>query len=343
MALRKLYFGLGLFVFIILASTFGYWLAGWPWLDALYMVVITVFGVGFGEVRPIDTVGLRVFTMLVIVADSTAVVYIIGSIVRIITEGEIRRSLGMIKMKRSIEELQSHAILCGYGRIGQILAKELAASKHPFVVVDIDAERLAAAEALGYLTLRGSAMEEECLISAGIERAKVLATVLPQDTLNVFITLTARNLNRSIRIMARGEQPSTEKKLRQAGADEVVLPSSIGAHRFANSIIRPSVMQFLGDPKGLVGQELKYLGLEVDELSIQHDASFEGMKIRDIQQKTKNSFLVVALKCADGRIMRDHFADHHMVEGDAMIVLGRSADMNTSLSKASGVERNELL
>ncbi|HSJ02771.1 MAG: TrkA family potassium uptake protein [Verrucomicrobium sp.] len=342
MALRKVYIGIALLALIIFGSTLGYRLAGWPWVDALYMVVITVFGVGFGEVHPIDTIGLKVFTMLIIVADCSVVVYIIGSIIRLVTEGEIQRSLGRLKMKRTIDEILDHSIICGFGRIGQILAKELTTAKLPFVVVDVDADRIANAEALGYLTVKGSATEEECLQSAGIERAKVLATVLPQDTLNVFITLTARNLNRSIRILARGEQPSTEKKLRQAGADEVVLPASIGAHRFANSITRPSVMQLLTDPNGQMGHDLKHLGLEVDELTVQHDARFEGSKVGEIQARMKGAFLVVAVRLASGKIMRDYFQDHHLTEGEAMIVIGRSAEISKALEQSDTV-RNELL
>jgi voltage-gated potassium channel len=241
-----------------------------------------------------------------------------------------------------MEEITNHAIVCGYGRIGQILAHELAEAKFPFIVVDVDPERIASAESQGYLCVRGSATEEECLLSAGIERAKVLATVLPQDTLNVFITLTARNLNRSIRIMARGEHPSTEKKLKQAGADEVVLPASIGGHRIANSIIRPSVMQFLSDDKGLVGHDLKYLGLEVDELTIAHDASLEGQTVRDIQKQLKAALLVIALKQADGRVLREHFENHRMREGDSLVVLGRSTDLVRMMDKEQLV-RTELL
>jgi voltage-gated potassium channel len=342
MALRKVYLGIAGLILIILGSTAVYCTAGWSFIDSLFMVIITVFGVGYGEVHPLDTVGLKVFTMIVIVAGSSAVVYIFGGFVRLITEGEIQRTLGKLKLKRTMEEITNHAIVCGYGRIGQILAHELAEAKFPFIVVDVDPERIASAESQGYLCVRGSATEEECLLSAGIERAKVLATVLPQDTLNVFITLTARNLNRSIRIMARGEHPSTEKKLKQAGADEVVLPASIGGHRIANSIIRPSVMQFLSDDKGLVGHDLKYLGLEVDELTIAHDASIEGQTVRDIQKQLKAALLVIALKQADGRVMREHFENHRMREGDSLVVLGRSTDLVRMMDKEQLV-RTELL
>src|SRR5260221_11758200 len=130
--------------------------------------------------------------------------------------------------------------------MGQMLARDLAVSGFPFVIVDINYERLAMAEAAGYLFVKGSATEEETLLNAGADRAQVLATVLPQDTLNVFITLTARNLNRNLRIIARGEQPSTEKKLLQAGANEVVLPATIGGGRISHIITRPPTMDFLG-------------------------------------------------------------------------------------------------
>ena len=340
MALRKIYIGIALLLLVVFGSTRVYQLHGWSFIDSLYMVVITVFGVGFGEVHPLDD-GLKAFTIVVIVAGSSTAVYIIGSFIRLITEGEIQKTLGIMKKTRTIDELTDHAIICGYGRIGQILARELADSGFPFLIVDVDPERVANAEAQGFLCLRGSATEEETLQTAHIERAKVLATVLPQDTLNVFITLTARNLNRSIRIMARGEQPSTEKKLKQAGADEVVLPASIGAHRIANSITRPSIMQLLGDSKGLVGQDLKYLGLEVDELTVQSDATFKGMKVRDIQQRMKNAVLVIALRQANGRVLREHFLDHHMDDGDAMIVLLRTADIARAMSN-DGLSRTEL-
>ncbi len=342
MGLRKIYLGIAVLLLVILGSTLGYESVGWPFIDALYMVVITVFGVGFGEVHPVDTAGLKIFTMLVIVAGCSAVVYIVGGFIRLVTEGEIHRAFGNMKKTHAIEEISNHAIICGYGRIGQILAHELAAGKSPFIIVDNDAERIALGEAAGYLCVKGSATEEDSLLAAGIERAKVLATVLPQDTLNVFITLTARNLNRSIRIIARGEQPATEKKLRQAGADEVILPAAIGAHRIANSITRQSIMHFLGDSKGQVNHDLNYLGLEVDELTLQHDATMAGMTVGDIQQKMKTSMIVLAVRLSDGRILKSSFNEHPMSEGDAIVVIGRSDGIVKAIGKGE-VASNKLL
>ena len=339
MSFKKIYLGIGYLLLIIVGSTFGYKAAGWTFIDSLYMVVMTVFGLG-SDMHPLND-HLKIFTIVVVLAGSSAVVYIYGSLIRIITEGEIQRTLGNMKKTRTIGELKDHAIVCGYGRIGQILCRELSESLFPFIVVDLDPERIASAEAQGYLCVRGSATEEECLIAAGIERAKVLATVLPQDTLNVFITLTARNLNRRVRIMARGEQPTTEKKLRQAGADEVVLPASIGAMRIAHSITRPAVMDLLSDAHGQMGRDLKDLGLEVDELTVQHDASFAGMTVSEIQERAKGAFLVVALKQRDGPVIRDKFQDLTMNEGDSMIVIGRTKELGIALDK-SDVTRTEL-
>lgn len=341
MRLRKIYTGIAILMLVIVGSTLGYQSAGWGFVDSLYMVVITVFGVGFGEVHPLSA-GQKVFTMFVIVTGSSAVVYIVGNFIRIVTEGEIQRMFGNMKKSRTIEDITGHAIICGYGRIGQILAQELAASAYPFIVVDNDPDRIAMAEASGYLCVKGSATEEEALTAAGVQRAKVLATVLPQDTLNVFITLTARNLNRALRIIARGEQPATEKKLRQAGADEVVLPAAIGGHRIANGITRASVMHFMGDAKGLLNHDLNYLGLEVDELTIRHDASLKGQTVAQIQEKMKTAMIVLAVRLSDGRILKGGFDEHPLDEGDSLVVIGRHGSVAKGLAK-DDVSRNELL
>ena len=190
-------------VFVICVSGYRYY--GWNLVDSVYMVVITMFGVGYGEVHPLGPAG-KVFTMFVIVAGTSAVVFVIGEIIRFITEGEIMKAIGELKKSKQVEDIADHAIICGYGRIGQILAHELKAARFPFVIVDLDDTRLALADDSGYLFVKGSATDEETLQRARVERAVVLATVLPQDTLNVFITLTARNLNRHLRIIARGEQ-----------------------------------------------------------------------------------------------------------------------------------------
>lgn len=312
-------------------SVAGYLLFGWSLIDSAYMVVITMFGVGFGEVRPIETIAGKIFTMAVIVGGTSAVVFVIGEVIRFITEGEIMKAIGELKKSKQVDGIAQHAIICGYGRIGQILAAELAAANFPFVVVDLDDARLALAEESGYLFVKGSATEEETLQRAHVERALVLATVLPQDTLNVFITLTARNLNRHLRIIARGEQPSTEKKLKQAGADEVVLPASIGGTRIAHSITRPATMKFLGKQRGAVGEELKQLGVEIDELRLHKHTHLVGKTVAELQALGEGNLLVIALERADGSVLRSGFLEEKLHEGDSVIIIGRVQSLPPAL------------
>jgi voltage-gated potassium channel len=197
------------------------------------------------------------------------------------------------------------------------------------------------AEGAGYLFVKGSATEEETLIRAGAERAQVLATVLPLDTVNVFITLTARNLNRNLRIIARGEQPSTEKKLLQAGANEVVLPAAIGGSRIAHSITRPATMNFLGDKQGIVGEELKRLGVEIDELRLRRQSFLVGKKVRELQELAEGNLLVLAIQRGHGNVLRSGFLEESLREDDAVIIVGRTHALPPNLR--AEVVREELL
>ena len=339
--LRKLRRSLLYLLAVFTVSVLGYLSFGWSLIDSVYMVVITMFSVGFEEVHPLVTVWQKIFTMLVIIGGTSAVVFIIGEIIRFIAEGEVLKVIKELKKSRQVEGVAQHAIICGYGRMGQMLARDLAVSGFPFVIVDINDERLAMAEAAGYLFVKGSATEEETLLNAGADRAQVLATVLPQDTLNVFITLTARNLNRNLRIIARGEQPSTEKKLLQAGANEVVLPATIGGARIAHIITRPATMNFLGDTQGIIGEELKRLGVEIDELRLHRHTFLVGKKVQELQDLAQGNFLVLAIQRADGTILRGGFLEEPLEEGDAVIILGRTHALPAILRAET--EKEELL
>src|ERR1700736_6585531 len=338
---RKLQRSLLYLLAVFVISVIGFLTFGWSLIDSVYMVVITMFGVGFGEVHPLINAWQKIFTMLVIVGGTSAVVFVIGEVIRFITEGEILKVLGELKKSRQVEGVSQHAIICGFGRIGQILAHDLAAYGFPFVVVDMEDERLAMAEAAGYLFVKGSATEEETLLRAGAERAQVLATVLPQDTVNVFITLTARNLNRNLRIIARGEQPSTEKKLLQAGANEVVLPAAIGGSRIAHIITRPATMNFLGDSRGIVGEELKRLGVEIDELRLHRDTFLVGKKVQELHDLAEGNLLVLAIQRGDGNVLRSGFLEESLREDDAVIIVGRTHALPPNLR--AEVVREELL
>lgn len=313
----------------ILIAVLGYVLAGWSVLDAVYMSAITVFGVGYGEVRPITSPELRIFTILIIVAGYTSVVYMVGGIVQMVTEGEIKNVLHSRRMVQEIENLNQHTIVCGFGRIGEILARRLAKAKQPFVIIDNNSDRLDKAQAKGYYVQHGNATDEAILHAAGIKRAKVLATVLPDDATNVFITLTARELNPNLIILARGELPSTEKKLKLAGANQVVLPASIGAERIAHMITHPAAMDFLqqDDGRNTLNELLAQIDVQMDELAIPPDSPLVNQTISDIEIRGKGAFIVVALSKADGTLIVHPEHQLLLAAGDTLIVIGHRGDI----------------
>jgi voltage-gated potassium channel len=326
---RNIILGAIAFASTILIAIAGYVVAGWNLLDAVYMTTITVFGVGFGEVRPITSPALRIFTILVIVAGYTSVVYIVGGFVQMVTEGEINKALSARRIEREIDSLQQHIIICGYGRIGQILARRLYKIQQPFVVVDSSSDRIALAEGKGYLTKLGSATDETVLQAVGIERAKALTTVLPDDAVNVFITLTAREMNPNLIILARGEYPSTEKKLKLAGADHVIMPASIGAERMAQMITHPAAMDFLNQDDGrhTLNELLAQIDVYMDELTISSDSPLAGATVSDMEVRGKGGFLVVALRKPDGTTIVHPQHEMLLEAGDTVILMGHRGDL----------------
>ena len=167
--------GVSLFLAVCVVAVFGYTAAGWDFSDSLYMVIITIFGVGYGEVQPVGSVGLRALTVAVIIVGYGAVIYTIGGFMQMLIDGELNYALGARRMTKDIEGLNHHTIICGVGRMGTILARELSTSGKPFVVVDSDERRIQEAEQQGYLVVSGDATEEHVLEEAGIRRAAVLA------------------------------------------------------------------------------------------------------------------------------------------------------------------------
>jgi len=327
--LRRILVGAIFFSITLLLAVIGYTSFNCPLLTAIYMVIITVFGVGYGEICPVQSPAERAFTIFVIVAGYASAAYTVGGFIQMIAEGEIKQVLEQRRKTKDIAGLQQHTIICGYGRIGQVLAHKLANSKQPFVIVDQNLERLTNAEEMGYRVCQGNAADEQVLESAGIDRAKVLATVLPDDATNVFITLTARGLNPKLTIVARGELPSTEKKLLLAGADHVVSPASISGMRMATLITHPNTIQFLdqNEDRARLNELLAQIDVQVDELNIPPDSPLVGGTIGDLEVRGKGTFIVVALRKASGEIIThpDHATSIHA--GDTVIVLGHHGDI----------------
>ena len=226
------------------------------------------------------------------------------------------------RKSRDIDSITDHAIICGYGRIGQVLARELEAKKFPFLILDNNPERIAMAHTDGYLALLGDAGGEDTLNEAHIERCVVFATVLPNDMVNVFITLTARNMRPDLRIIARAEDPATEKKLRQAGANEIILPAFAGGMQIAHSILEASLDSILqSNGAGHLAADLKELGLEIVEHSVVANGVHDRKTVAQLMRGIEASCLVLAVKKPDGSIVQHPRGTYRLEASDTVVML----------------------
>ncbi|MEM9162753.1 MAG: potassium channel protein [Cyanobacteria bacterium P01_F01_bin.4] len=328
-SLRRIVLGFVFFSLTVVVAVGGYIFAGWSPLDAIYMVVITIFGVGYGEVKPLESPAIKVFTILVIIAGALSVAYIVSGIVQAIAAGEVRKALNLKRMTQTIASLNAHVIICGYGRIGQMLAQRLADTRAAFVVLDSDPTRITAGQELGYLMYLGNAADEGCLQAVGIHRAKALATVLPDDAMNVFISLTARELNPDLMILARGELPSTEKKLRLAGADHVVSPTTISAMRIAHVLTNPAAVDFLsqGEDRTMLNSLLAEIDIHITELPVEAQSRLVKATIGDIEVRGKGTFIIVALRRLGGETLIHPGQETILEAGDSVLIMGHQGDM----------------
>ncbi len=314
-------------VFVLLVGLFsiaGYLGAGWSFDDAIYMVTLTIFTVGYGEVRPIDTDYLHLITMATMVFGCTGVIVVTGSLVQALTQSQLEQFFGK-RVERDIDRLDGHIIICGFGRIGLMLAGELASAGETFVVVERDEARCQEARDLGYLCRHADATDEDILRAMRVERAKVLATVLPDDAANVFITLSARSLNPKLEIIARGERPTTERKLIQAGADKVVMPTHIGAERIAEIILYPKLANFLrGAQSDTSQQEARLAALGLDLSVVTAPASFAARRVTVGEfERRGGGLLVVRIDRVDGRVVDAPKPEDLIHAGDGVSIVAK--------------------
>lgn len=328
-SLARILIGVAGFLAVCGVGSLGYMAAGWSALDAIYMVIITIFGVGYGEVNAVDSAALRGFTIGVIIAGYVAAVYVVGAIVQLVTEGEIHRALGDKRTMSGIEGSSGHVIVCGYGRIGRILCEELREAQVPMVLIDTEEETVAAARERGFLALKGDATDEKVLLDAGIERARALAAVLPEDAQNVFVALTASGIAPDLRIVARAEDPATEPKLLRSGATDVVLPTSSGAERMADLIAHPDVATMLETlvRRAHIERELSGIGLQLEQLIVPERSRLVGASVRDIEIGGNHGFLIVGLRSPDGEFLVNPPDDTPIVAGHTVIVVGHTDDL----------------
>lgn len=328
--LRNLTLGVIYMLTVTAFATAAYVAAGWSFGDALYMVIITVYTVGYDEPVRVATPMLRGITVSLIIFGCTGMIYLTGALVQFITLDRLNTILGLSRMNTQIERLRDHVIICGFGRLGAMLAQELTAGGISLVVLEQSEAQVARARGLGYLCVHTDATAEEALQAAGIMHARTLATVLSNDAANVFITLSARSLNPALEIIARGELPSTESKLLQAGANKVVLPAHIGAERIAEMILyrRSSALTRDSAENSAFESNLVSMGLDLDTMVAAPGSAVVGRAIEQIEQNTRGILIVQVNRRSGESITRP---DRQLVieAGDGVTFLGRGGSVET--------------
>jgi voltage-gated potassium channel len=304
-------FGTGSYVFI----------EGMTPFEAFYMTMITISTVGFSEIKPLSEVG-RGITIIVIVMGISLLTYTLGQVARIFVEGELRKVLGRRKLERQIAALQDHYIICGYGRIGHVIVKELTAAGIPLVVIDQSPAAIEALEAMGAIYLNMDATSDEALSAAGIDRARGLVTAVSSDADNVFISLSAKGIRPDIFILARASDVKNESKLLRAGASRVVCPYQMGGRRMAEILHKPTVVDFLD-------QTMMHnaLGLQMEEAVIAADSPLTGQTVVSSNLRQEFGVIIVAIKRNSGEMIFNPGPHETFQAGDVIVVIGKTSEL----------------
>jgi voltage-gated potassium channel len=304
---------------LVLGGTLGYYLLEpeYSLLDALYMTVITLTTVGYGEVHQLSDSG-RVFTIVLLLGGVFTLFYTATEMLRAVVSGEVRDLLGRQRMAWSLAQMKQHIIICGYGRMGRHVCREFSRQGIPFVIIDLRAEVLADFEMAHGIAIHGDATSDAILKEAGIDRARALVAVAPSDADNLFITMSARLLNDKLFIVARAEGEMAEHKLLRAGANRVVAPYALGGTKVANAVMRPSVVDFLE-----LATQSEQLELQIEETQIKEGSRLGGQTLHASRLRQDLGIIVVAIKKAQGHLIANPPGDAVMEVGDTLIVLGK--------------------
>ncbi len=325
---RRLYVATSLLVFVVFAGTAAIHTIGhgrWTWFQSLFHTVITLSTVGYGELPGMENDPLaRTFSLALIVLGAGTMVYFASVVTALLVEGELREIFRRNRMRRHVDSLSAHVIVCGIGRTGRHVIDEMRATRTPFVCVDSDIEKMTrlADEIPGLAFVVGDATEDEVLEAAGIRRARGVVAALTDDKENLYVTLTARSLNPSLRIISKAVESTAEAKLRKAGADKVVSTNMIGGMRIASEMIRPNVTEFLDimlrDPEHV---------LRIEEARVTDASPLVGRTLGEAALRKVCDVLVVAVRSAEGRYKFNPGAEQVLQSGATLIVLGEHTEI----------------
>lgn len=308
-----------LLAILILAGTLGYiFIENYRLLDAFYMTVITVATVGYGEVQPLSDAG-RIFTSFLIITSFGTFAYAVSSITRFVVDGEFNNLFKIQKLNNAVEKLSDHIIICGYGRNGRQAAQVLKKHNKRFVVIEKDAT---ITDALTHkfqdLVLPGDSTQDETLLKAGILKAKVLITTLPVDADNMFIVLTARNLNPKLTIISRASDDGSDIKIKIAGADNVIMPDRVGGAHMASLVMKPDVMEFIDYVTAQGGDNNNLEEISFDNIP-EH---LRNKTLKDLEIRNRSGANIIGFKTANGEYIINPSADTQIIPKAKIFVLG---------------------
>lgn len=307
---------------VVVGGTIGYRALGTTVLDALYRTVTVITTVGFQQPRQPGTAE-KVFTIVLVLVGVGTALYTLGTLLEVLIEGQLAEMFGRRRMERRIGAMTGHVIICGWGRVGRVVAEQLARRGDDFVVVDVDAERLAT---IPHPHLVGDATDDETLREAGIRRARALVAVMSTDAADVYVTLSGRSLNPGLFIVARARQADSEEKILRAGADRVINPQAIGGSRIAALLVQPHVAEFLDVVTREAGIEFR-----LEEIHLGDRCTLCGSALGDNLIRSRSGALVLALRQPDGTFVTNPPPDTLLERDQVLIAVGTEqqlADLN---------------
>jgi voltage-gated potassium channel len=322
---KKIYYSAGLILLTVLVGIAGYMvIEHYRFFDAFYMTIITVGTVGFQEVHPLSDPG-RLFTALLIVMSFGTFANAIITISRTLVDGEFNKYFKDLRLNSTIGKLQGHVIICGYGRNGKQAAHVLKNHKQSFVVIEAKQPVIdESSDRFQDLIVVGDATQDEVLLRAGILNAKAMISTLPVDADNVFIVLSARALNPNLTIISRASDDNSDKKLKTAGANNVIMPDRIGGAHMASLVMKPDVIEFLDYITGQGGDNIKLEQITFDNLS----SAYKNKTIRDLEIRNKSGANIVGFKTAQGEYIVNPSPDTVMIHDAKLFVLGTAEQIN---------------
>jgi voltage-gated potassium channel len=322
--LTRLKIALLVLVGISVSGILGFMLIeGYTFNEALYMTIITISTVGFQEIRPLSVIG-RYFTSVLIVFSFGTFAYTISAIYTYLINGELRRYYLEVRKQKRILQMKNHVIICGYGRNGQQVALDLKRLGQEYLIIERDENSF---KELGFYPkhfIVGDATVDQVLMDAGIERAKALITTLPEDADNVFVVLTAREINPDLKIISRASVDSSDQKLRRAGADNVVMPDKVGGTHMATLIMQPDVIEFF-DLVSNQNNDIKLEEIPYESLP----EEFKGHSIQDLEIRKRSGANIIGLKTSSGSYIINPSPSEKITEGSKLFVLGMIDQIET--------------